>query len=268
VTDQTIPQLFDLSGKVAIVTGGAKGIGQGIAFRLAEAGASVMITDIDLDAANETVKQIKSKGGKAKAIRADAGNVEDANKTIQATVKAFDHIDVLVNNAAIYPYSSALDISEKIWDRMFDINLKGVFFHSQFAAQQMIKAGRGGKIINFASTRSFTPAIGQAHYATCKGGIVMLTKSLALELAPYKILVNAVAPGGILTPGAMTAGPEAAQVAHISMEELANRAIPRHILGRSGEPDDIAKVVLFMASSAADYMTGTVVVADAGYLLS
>ena len=130
---KTIAQLFDLSGKGAIVTGGGMGIGRAIVSRLAEAGAAVMIVDIDMDAASKVVQRVKEKGGKAEAIRADIRSLADAKKVAEATVKTFGSLDILVNNAGIYPISKALDTTEELWDRVLDINLKGTFFFSQAA---------------------------------------------------------------------------------------------------------------------------------------
>ncbi len=267
MTPEPIAQLFDLAGKGAIVTGAGMGIGQAIAFRLAEAGASVMITDINLEAATQTVEQIKVRGGKAQAIHADASSAADAEKITQATVKAFGHLDILVNNAGIFPHSLILDISEDMWDRALDINIKGVYFYSRAAAKEMIKAGQGGKIVNMASMEGLHPRVDLAHYVTSKGGVVMLTKALALELAPHNILVNAIAPSGIMTPGAAEQG-IALKAMGRSLKEVSDTFMARLPLGRMGEPDDAAKVVLFLASAAADYMTGSVVVVDGGYLLS
>jgi 2-deoxy-D-gluconate 3-dehydrogenase len=267
MTTRTIAQLFDLTGKGAIVTGGAMGIGQGVAFRLAEAGAGVMIADVDAEAARQTVIEIKASGGKAHAIRADVGSTADAKKVVQATVKVFGCLDILVNNAGIYPVSPLLETSEQIWDKVLDINLKGIFFYSQAAAQEMVKAGRGGKIINMASIDAMHPYGGVAHYGASKAGVVMLTKALALELAPHNILVNAVAPGSIMTPGTQ-ATRAALQAQGIPEEKVLESFMARLPLRRMGEPDDIAKVVLFLASGAADYMTGTLVLADGGFLLS
>ena len=198
---KTIAQLFDLSGKGAVVTGGAMGIGQGIAFRLAEAGAGVMVADIDLKAATQTAKQIEARGGKAQATYADVNSAADAEKVAQDAVDAFGSLDILVNNAGIFPSSRFLDISEESWDKVLDVNLKGVFLYSQAASRAMIKAGHGGKIINMASMEALKPWGGHTHYGASKSGVAMLTKSMALELAADKILVNAVAPGGIQTPG-------------------------------------------------------------------
>jgi len=265
---QTIAQLFDFSGKSAIVTGGAIGIGKAIAYRLAEAGASVLIADIDLKSANNTIKEIRRAGGKADAIKADASSIADAKRVIEEAVQAFGRLDILVNNAGIYPASSVLDMSEKIWDKVLSVNLKGVFFCSQAAARQMIKAGHGGKIVNVASLEALHPVMLHAHYDASKGGVVMATKALALELAPYGILVNAVAPGVIWTPGLEQLLPAYYEPAGQTIEQLKAGFMPRIALGRMGEPDDIAKVVLFLASAASEYITGELVVVDGGYLLT
>jgi 2-deoxy-D-gluconate 3-dehydrogenase len=252
----SIPQLFDLTGKVAIVTGGAMGIGQGIAYRLAEAGAAVMITDVNLEAAEATVKQIRSTGGKAEATKADASSVADAKRAVQETVRAFGRLDILVNNAGIYPFAPALEVAEELWDRVLGINLKGLFFSTQAAAQEMVNEGHGGKIVNLASIDALHPTGNLVHYDASKGGVVMVTKALALEFGPHNICINAIAPGGIQTPGA--SGP--------STQEVLQAFTARIPLRRLGVPDDIAKVALFLASGASDYMTGSVVVVDGGFL--
>jgi 2-deoxy-D-gluconate 3-dehydrogenase len=264
---RAITEFFDLGGKGAIVTGGATGIGKAIALRLAEAGASVVIADIDLEGASRTAEAILADGGKAQAVAADAGSPVDARKVAKGCVQAFGCLDILVNNAGIYPPSPVLDMREETWDKVLNINLKGVFSYSQAAAQQMVNTGHGGRIINVASLEAVHPTVQLAHYDASKGGVLMVTKALALELAPHGILVNAVAPGIIRTPGL-----EELLAALIptgqSFEEKAEMFKPRVPLGRMGEPDDVAKVVLFLASSAADYITGEMIVVDGGYLLS
>ena len=255
--NSSIAQLFDLTGKAAIVTGGAMGIGQGIVLRLAEVGAAVMITDINLEAANNTVNQVRSKGGKAEAIKADASSVADARRTVQETVRAFGRLDILVNNAGIYPFAPALQMTEELWDKVLDINLKGLFFYSQAAAQEMMNEGHGGQIINIASIDALHPTGNLVHYDASKGGVVMVTKALALELGPHNIRVNAIAPGGIQTPGA--GGPAVS-------DEFMKAFISKIPLRRMGVPDDIARVVFFLASGASDYMTGSLVVVDGGFL--
>lgn len=254
---QSIAQLFDLAGKVAIVTGGAMGIGQGIAFRLAEAGAAVMIVDVNLEAAEVTVSKIRVEGGKAKAIKADASSVADARRTVQETVRVFGRLDILVNNAGVYPFAPALEVTEALWDKVVDINLKGLFFYSQAAAQEMVNEGHAGKIINMASIDAMHPTGNLVHYDASKGGVVMVTKALALEFGPRGISINAIAPGGIQTPGASSPS---------TSDEMIQAFAARIPMRRMGVPDDIAKVALFLASNASDYMTGSVVVVDGGFL--
>ncbi len=257
---RSIAQLFDLSGKGAIVTGGAMGIGQGIAFRLSEAGSAVMVADVSLEAANSTAEEINSRGGKALAIRADVGLLADAEKVVEVTVEAFGSLDILVNNAGIttIPPMTALQLTEDAWDRLFDINLKGMFFYSKAAARQMIHVGRGGRIVNISSVSALRPTPGMAQYNASKGGVVSLTQSLALEFAPYNILVNVIAPGNITTPQGK---------AYIKAGGNAGTNLSDVPLGRWGKPDDIAKAALFLASEASDYMTGSLIVVDGGYLL-
>lgn len=267
MSTKTIAELFDLKGKGAIVTGAGMGIGQAIAFRLAEAGAAVMITDINLEAANKTVEQIIASGGTAQATQADASSSDDALRATEATVKAFGSLDILVNNAGIFPHASVLDISEEMWDKVLDINVKGVYFYSQAAAREMIKSGHGGKIVNLASMEGLHPRQDLAHYVTSKAGVAMLTQALALELAPHNILINAIAPGGILTPGTV-AQRATLKSSGKSLKEIYDNFMSRLPLGRMGEPDDVAKVVLFMVSAAADYMTGSIILVDGGYQLS
>lgn len=254
---QSIADLFDLTGKVAIVTGGALGIGQGIAFRLAEAGASVMIADVNIEAAQATVKQIHTAEGKAEAVKAYVASVADVKRAVEETVRTFGRLDILVNNAGIYPFASALEVTESLWDRVLDINLKGLFFTAQAAAQEMLRERHGGKIVNIASIDALHPTGALAPYDASKGGVVMATKALALELGPRNILVNAVAPGAIQTPGANSAA---------MSEEMLQAFTARIPLRRMGVPDDIAAVVLFLASDASNYMTGSVVVVDGGFL--
>ena len=263
---KTISQIFDLSGKVALVTGGAMGIGKGIALRLAEAGTSVVIGDLNLDAANKTVEEIKDAGGKAKAIEMDTSKTEDFAKVVKEIIDIFGDIDILVNNAGIYRFMPVVAMSKEMWQKTIDINLTGVFFLAKEVANAMIQAGHGGKIINIASTDAFKPTGNLSHYDASKGGVVMVTKALAQELAPHGINVNAIAPGGIGTPGvgALMADakmtPEQAEAQNkMFLERLPAR--------RMGEPDDIAKVALFLASEGSDYMAGSTVIVDGGLLI-
>lgn len=268
MTNPSVAKFFDLKGKSAIVTGGALGIGQAIALRLAEAGATITISDVNLDAANATVEQIRAQGGKSQAVLADAASVADAKRVVEMTLAVFGSIDILVNNAGIFPFSPATQTTEDQWDQVLGVNLKGAFFYSQAAAQKMIEAGRSGKIIMIASIDALRPTGNLAHYDASKAGMLMLTKSLALEFGRHKINVNAIAPGGIQTPGVQSQAAAITKATGMSPEQMSKSFVSRIPLGRMGEPDDIAKVVLFLASAAADYMTGSLLVVDGGYLLS
>lgn len=258
-----ISQLFDLKGKGAIVTGAGMGIGQAIALRLAEAGASVLVVDIKPEAAAETVRQIQARDGIAFAVTADAASPADAERVAQEAVSRFGRLDILVNNAGIFPFSPALQTTEALWDKVLDVNLKGVFFYTQAAAKRMVAAGQGGRIVNIASIDALHPTGNLVHYDASKGGVVMTTKALALEFGQYGITVNAIAPGAINTPGASasSAGVEIS-------EDVLKQFLVRIPLGRQGAPDDIARAALFLASEASAYVTGSLLVVDGGYLLS
>jgi len=250
--NKPIAKLFDLSNNVAIVTGGAMGIGKGIAMRLIEAGASVVISDINIEAANKTVAEIVKLGGKAKAIFADARVVADSEKVVDFTLREFGDIHILVNNAGIYRFVPALEVTEEIWDNHLNTNVKSAMFQSQAVARVMIKKKHGGKIINLASINSFRPNYDFQSYDTSKAAVAMLTKSLAKNYIKYGIRVNAIAPGLISTPGVDAAGAYSAD------------KIPS---GRYGTPDDVGLMALFLASDASDYMVGSVVLMDGGNLL-
>ncbi|MHB8860047.1 MAG: SDR family NAD(P)-dependent oxidoreductase [Thermoleophilia bacterium] len=253
---KTIQELFDLSGKTAIVTGGAVGIGAGIAYRLSEAGANVVIADIDPDKAEKTSQQLPGSGI---AVRTDVSKEEDVANMVRKAVDAFGGLDVMVNNAGIYPMKPSLDMTVDEWERVLDINLRGAFLCAREAARRMIAQDRGGRLINIASIDSVHPSFpGLLAYDASKGGMMMLTKSLAIELAAYGILVNAIGPGGIRTPGA-TGG---------ASEEQSQAFAQRIPLKRLGEPDDIGIVALFLASDASAYMTGSFVVVDGGMLVA
>lgn len=264
----TITQLFDLSGKGAVVTGGAMGIGQAIAFLLSEAGAGVMIADIDIATATNTVEEIRAKGGKAEVMHADVRSAADTEKVIKATVDAFGNLSILVNNAGIYPSYTFLNTTDDGFDDIIDVNLKGVLRYSQAAAKVMIKAGNGGKIINIASDAGLKPETAQSPYSVSKSGVIMLTKSMAVELARYNILVNAIAPGGIMTPGGVKWGPGVIKNVGIPAEKYIEAAVQRVPLGRLGTPDEIATAVLFLASGASSFIVGQVLGVDGGVLLT
>jgi len=215
---------------------------------------------VNEEAARKTAARIGETGARAVAFRADMSQVGDIRAMVAAAVERFGRLDVLVNNAGIFPFTPALEMTEEQWDRVLDVNLKGAFFAAQAAARAM---PAGGRIVNIASIDGLHPTGYLAHYDASKGGLVMLTRSLALELGSRGIAVNAIAPGSINTPGAATTAALSGNSA-IAMEGFLKR-IP---LGRAGEPDDIARVALFLASGAADYITGELIVVDGGYLLS
>jgi 2-dehydro-3-deoxy-D-gluconate 5-dehydrogenase len=261
---KTIHELFDLSGKVAIVTGGAMGIGKGIAMRLAEAGASIIVSDINMEAARATAAEMRTAGCKVKEVQSDTSKVADAERTVLEALNAFGDLHILVNNAGIYPLAPAIDMTEAIWDRTLAINLKGAMFFAQSAVKAMISQNHGGKIINVTSVDAFHPTGNLAEYDASKAGMVMLTKALAKEWAPKSINVNAVAPGAIQTPG-VSAG-----LAGLTREQIeaATKSFVSSIpMGRQGTPDDVARVALFLAAEASDYITGTTIVVDGGYLV-
>jgi 2-deoxy-D-gluconate 3-dehydrogenase len=265
----SIQQLFDLTGKAALVTGGARGIGQAIAERLSEAGAAVMIADLDEQAAERTAGQLRGQGRKVAAVRADVGSRDEARAAVQATVDRFGQLDILVNNAGIFPFAAALHTPDAVWDRALAVNLSGAFACAQAAARRMVAAGHGGRIVNIASVSGLRPSGNLAHYDAAKAGLLMLAKSLARELAQYGITVNAVAPGEIDTPGTRAASAELAQEGGVRVDDMASpQFLARIPLGRLGTPDDVALAVLFLAGGAADYITGACLVVDGGYLLA
>lgn len=258
-----ISELINLKNKTAIVTGGAMGIGFGIAYRLAEAGANVVIADIDTVTANDAVKSLIDAGFKASATTLDVSNVEDAERVVEETAQKFG-IDILVNNAGVYPNMTLADTEASVVDKVLGINLKGAILMTKFVSMQMIKQGKGGKIINITSVDALHPSsVGLAVYDSTKHGLWGFTKSTALELAPHNIQVNAIAPGGINTPGT-GAGKQQGS----NMEEIIKKFREKIPMKRMGEPDEIGKVVLFLASDMASYMTGSQVVVDGGVLLS
>lgn len=259
-----VQNLLNLSGKAAIVTGGAKGIGYGIAYRLAEAGAAVLVADLDEASAEQTAKELQDKGWKAEAYALDVSDEQAVKAMVQTCVEHFGSLDVLVNNAGIYPMVPVAQMTAEQFEKVLKVNLLSVFLTTKFAAEVM-KGQGGGKIINVGSIDSLHPSmVGLAHYDSSKHGVWGFTKNSALELAEDKIWVNAIAPGSIATPGtaAMMQGASAEQIA--AQSAAFNAKIPMH---RAGDPDDIGKVALFLASDMSSYMTGEMIVVDGGVLL-
>ncbi len=259
-------KLLDLTGKTAIVTGGAMGIGLGIVNRLAEAGANVVIADREQAEAEKVVADLSTKGFKAKAFQADISSEEAIGNLISTTVGSFGSVDILVNNAGVYPNIPVSKMELADFEKVLSINLKGVFLTTKYASEQMIKQGLGGKIINITSIDAIHPSMaGLAAYDASKHGVWGFTKNVALELAPHKIWVNAIAPGGITTPGVAKMQTPAVGVDASKAVESFLAGIPMH---RMGEPDEIGKVALFLASDMASYMTGSQIVVDGGFLLT
>lgn len=247
-----------LENKVSLVTGAGRGIGKAIALAFAGEGSIVIVNDIDLQTAQATAQKIADARGKALPIRADVSLKAEVERMVWEVVKNFDRIDILINNAGVQTEVPFIDLSEEEWDRIIDVNLKGAFLCSQLVARQMVKQG-GGKIINISSTHEFYPRSNVAHYSASKGGMMMLTKVMALELAKYKISVTAIAPGAVATQmnADMLSSPQ-------KMAEISSK-IP---WGRIASPQEVAKVAIFLASEDAEYITGTTIYVDGGLSLS
>jgi 2-deoxy-D-gluconate 3-dehydrogenase len=258
---------FDLGGKNAIVTGGAMGIGFGIALRMVEAGANVLIGDIDASAP-EAAGKLAGHRGQASAVIADVADLATGDLLARACAEQFGPVDILVNNAGIYPIAPFSELTPEIFDRIFSTNLRGLTFTTQGVSRHMIEQGSGGVIINIASIDGFHPSFaGVSAYGSSKGGVVQLTKNMALELAPHDIRVVSIAPGGIVTEGTSKVVASGGLTEEES-QALGAAMVAKIPLARMGEPDDIATVAVFLASSAAKYVTGQNVTVDGGYLLS
>jgi 2-deoxy-D-gluconate 3-dehydrogenase len=259
-------ELTDLSGKRSIVTGGATGIGLSISYRLAEAGATVIIADIDESAAIRASRDMKDEGFTVFPVRCDVGDEDDIRRMVDAAVQKMGGVDILVNNAGIYPYIPFEQMTAEDFNRVLAVNISGTFNCSREVSRHMIVQQQGGCIINIGSIDSLHPSSkGLSAYDASKGGVLSLTRSLALELGAHDIRVNAILPGGILTAGVM------AQSSHEPTEEGRTQLkafMSRMVLGRMGETDDVGRVALFLASDMASYMTGSAIVVDGGYLIS
>ncbi|HEX6553612.1 MAG TPA: SDR family oxidoreductase [Ktedonobacteraceae bacterium] len=245
-----------LDAKVAIVTGSDSGIGRAIAIQLAQEGATVVVNYAHAQAKAEEVQQtIEKNKGKAVVIQADVSQYQQAVGLIQRTVEQLGRLDILVNNAGMEIHNAFLDYTEQQFDRVIGVDLKGAFFCAQAAAREMVKSKTAGRIINVSSVHEDIAMPRNAPYCCAKGGVRMMTRTICLELAPFNITVNNIAPGAIHTPidADVEADPE-------KMATLLNE-IPLH---RMGQPEEIAKLVLFLASDAAAYVNGSTYVIDGG----
>jgi NAD(P)-dependent dehydrogenase (short-subunit alcohol dehydrogenase family) len=251
----------NLKGKVAVVTGSGRGIGRTTALSLAENGATVVVNcDHPESEGRGVVSEVEELGREAIFVKADVGDVEQVKNLFEQTINAFGRVDILVNNAGIgVRWDGRLPIQafrEAEWDRIINVDLKGVFLCSQRAAQEMIRQGRGGKIVNISSVAGIMPLRLQSAYVAAKAGVINLTRGMALELAPHNINVNTVAPGSMENVG-WYANPE--------QRELAESVLSHIPLRRPGKFIEIANAVLFLASDASSYVTGSTIVVDGGW---
>jgi glucose 1-dehydrogenase len=251
---------MNLNGKVAIVTGGNSGIGMAIVLELARQGANIIIDYVAHPEATEALEQqVHALGDRAIGVKADVSQVSELQNLIASAVKEFGRVDIMVNNAGVETRTSVLDTTESQYEKVMAINLKSAFFGTQLAAQQMIKQGGGGRIINITSVHEDWPMPGNTAYCLSKGGMRMLTRTAGVELAPHNILVVGVGPGAVATPinlGTMNDP--------VLLQKL-NHAIP---LGRMARPEEIASLVAFLAGDGASYMTATTIFADGGIMQS
>ncbi|GMR10491.1 MAG: SDR family NAD(P)-dependent oxidoreductase [Anaerolineae bacterium] len=251
-------KLLDFSGKVVLVTGGGRGIGAGIALRFAEAGADVALSYFSSEAgAAQVVAAIQALGRRALAAQADVRSRADVERLVGKTVEELGALDVLINNAGIYPLASVLEMKDEQWDEVLDTNLRSVYLCTQAAASQMIRQGSDGAIVNIASIEAQNPAARHSHYHAAKAGVVMHTKAAARELGEHGIRVNGVSPGLIWAEGLDEDWPDGV-----------SRYLAAAPLGRLGRPDDVADACLFLASRAARWITGADLVVDGGVLTS
>jgi NAD(P)-dependent dehydrogenase (short-subunit alcohol dehydrogenase family) len=254
VSGNSIPELISLRGRNAVVTAGARGIGLAICQRLAEAGATIVVGDIREDLGKEAAEDLAQHWGvKAHFCVVDVSDGVSIAQLADKTVQELGGIDIWVNNAAIFPHSPVLEMSDEQWDRVLDINLRGTFIGAREAAKRMIGAQKGGVIINIASTAGYRGGATNPHYVASKQGVRGLTKSLAIALGPHNIRVLALAPTWISTPGILESGRDPS-------------TFEPPPLGRFGVPDDVGRVALFCASDLSMLMTGSTIAVDAGAL--
>ncbi len=247
-----------LENKVAIVTGAGMGIGQAAALALAREGAKVAVADIDDAAGNATVDQIRAAGGEAFFQHADVGSTDDVRRLVEETVARFGRLDVLVNNAGVAIAGTVTEISEEDWNRLINIHLSGTWRGMKFAIPHMVRGG-GGSIVNMASVQAIMGIQGWSGYSAAKGGIIALTQQAAVDYGGRNIRVNAIAPGTIMTPMNEKIFAEAEDP-----DELIGTWNSWHALGRFGQPEEVADLVVFLASDESSFMTGDIIKIDGG----
>lgn len=251
--------MFELNGKVAFVTGASSGIGRASAIALAKQGARVVVTARRLDKLEELVSQLKNEGKDALAVKMDVTNKKEIIDAVSFTVKTYGRLDILVNNAGVFEFSPFLETTEETWDHVIDTNLKGYFLVAQVAAREMIK-NKWGRIINIGSIAMGQQGVGTPmaiSYSVSKGGVAAFTESLADELAPQGVLVNCIAPGLIAT-----------EMTDFIMKDpnFLNTTLSKIPLKRSGKPEEISAMVVFLASEEASYVNGATIIVDGGWL--
>lgn len=247
---------FGLDGRVIVITGGGQGIGAACAERFVAEGAKVALWDVNITAAEALAKRLRAAGGRAEAMPCNVARKSEVDAALAATALAFGRVDGLVNNAGIFRAADFLEVTEEDWDAVINVNLKGAFLVGQAVAQQMVRQGQGGAIVNMSSVNGSMAIASIASYNASKGGINQLTRAMALALADHHIRVNAAAPGTIAT--------ELAREAVLTSEEAKQRILGRTPMKRLGEPEEVADVVGFLLSDAARYMTGEIVHIDGG----
>jgi len=249
-----------LKGKAALITGGGSGIGLATAFAFLREGARVVISDVSEDRGREAIERAKAEGHEIAFVRGDVSKEADAARMVSEVVDRFSRIDVLFNNAGILIEKPAHELMEEEWDRVLGINLKGVFLVSKHAIPHMMRQ-QSGAIVNTGSVNSLVGDVGDPAYCASKGGVGLLTKAMALDYAPHGIRVNAVCPGWVETRMFR----QEADARGVSVDEYRSYAGSHHPIGRVGRPEEIANVVVFLASEESSYMTGSLVVVDGGF---